>query len=76
MYRPRMLFRACIVHIGHSLRRLEAADYPGCFLYVLRENDRARRFYETHGFTWDGHSLEVALTPDTVLTDLRYCKKL
>ena len=58
------------------LRRLRTARYPGCFLYVLRENDRARRFYETHGFTWDGHSLEVALTPDTVLTDLRYCKKL
>ena len=58
------------------LRRLRAAGYPGCFLYVLRENGRARRFYEKHSFTWDGHSLEVALTPDTVLTDLRYCKKL
>lgn len=50
------------------------SGYPGCFLYVLRENDRARRFYEKHGFVWDGHSLEVALTPDTALTDLRYCK--
>lgn len=58
------------------LRRLNQTGYLGCFLYVLRENDRARRFYETHGFTWDGHSLEVTLTPDTVLTDLRYCKEL
>lgn len=57
------------------LRRLQEAGYPGCFLYVLRENDRARRFYERHGFIWDGHSLEVALTSDTVLMDLRYCKK-
>ena len=56
------------------LVRMQAAGYPGCFLYVLRENDRARRFYETHGFAWDGHSLEVVLTPDTILTDLRYCK--
>lgn len=56
------------------LKRMQAAGYPGCFLYVLRENDRARRFYEKHGFTWDGHSLEVALPPDTTLTDLRYCK--
>ena len=56
------------------LRRLQAAGYPGCFLYVLRENDRARRFYEKHGFAWDGHSLEVPLTPNTILTDLRYCK--
>ena len=56
------------------LKRMQTAGYPGCFLYVLRENDRARRFYEKHGFVWDGHSLEVALPPDTVLTDLRYCK--
>lgn len=56
------------------LKRLHAAGYPGCFLYVLRENDRARRFYEKYGFVWDGHSLEVPLTPETVLTDLRYCK--
>lgn len=57
------------------LRRMETASYPGCFLYVLRENSRARQFYEKHGFAWDGHSLEVALTPDTVLIDLRYCKE-
>ena len=62
------------VVIEEVLRRLSAAGYPGCFLYVLRENDRARRFYEKQGFTWDGHSLEVTLTPDTILTDLRYCK--
>lgn len=56
------------------LKRMRTAGSPGCFLYVLRENDRARRFYEKHGFTWDGHSTDVALTSDTVLTDLRYCK--
>lgn len=56
------------------LERMKAAGYPGCFLYVLRENSRARRFYEKHGFVWDGYSLEVALTPNTMLTDLRYCK--
>jgi len=58
------------------LHRMKRASYPGCFLYVLRENDRARRFYEKHGFSWDRHSLEITLTPDTVLTDLRYCKGL
>ncbi len=57
------------------LRRMEMAGYPGCFLYVLRENDRARKFYEKHGFSWDGRSLEVTLMPDLVLTDLRYCNK-
>lgn len=54
------------------LTRMRAADRPGCFLYVLRENDRARRFYEKHGFAWDGHSQAVTLAADTVLTDLRY----
>ena len=58
-----------------ALRRLRTQCYPGCFLYVLRENDRARRFYETLDFIWDGHSLEVTLTPETLLTDLRYCKE-
>ena len=62
--------------MGEVLRRLKETGYPGCFLYVLRENGRARRFYEMQGFAWDGHSLEIALTPDTVLTDLRYCKML
>ena len=61
--------------IEEILRRLSAAGYPGCFLYVLRENDRARRFYEKHGFVWDGHALNVALTPDTTLSDLRYRKE-
>lgn len=56
------------------LRRLNAAGYPGCFLYVLRENERARRFYEKHGFAWEGHSLNVNLASDTTLTDLRYCR--
>ena len=61
--------------IDEVLRRLEAAGYPGCFLYVLRENTRARRFYEKHSFVWDGHALNVALTPDTTLSDLRYRKE-
>lgn len=56
------------------LARLKASGYPGCLLYVLQENDRARRFYEKHGFSWDGHSLEVVLLAGTTLTDLRYCK--
>ena len=61
--------------IDEVLRRLETADYPGCFLYVLRENTRARRFYEKHSFVWDGHALNVALTPESTLSDLRYRKE-
>ena len=62
--------------LGEILLRLKKAGYPGCFLYVLRENTRARRFYEKHGFTWDGCSIEDTLPPGTVLTDLRYRKTL
>ena len=52
------------------------SGYPGCFLYVLLENYHARQFYEKHGFSWDGHSMDVPLTQNIVLTDLRYCKEL
>ena len=62
--------------LSEILTRLNEAGYPGCFLYVLQENDRARRFYEKHGFVWDGKRLDVPLTQDDVLTDLRYCKEL
>ena len=61
--------------IEEVLNRVKATGCPGCFLYVLRENERARRFYEKHGFVWDGHALNVALTPDTTLSDLRYRKE-
>lgn len=60
--------------IEEVLNRMKVSGYPGCFLYALRENERARRFYEKHGFTWDGCRTEISLTPDCVLTDLRYCK--
>ncbi|MGV9405490.1 N-acetyltransferase family protein [Streptomyces sp. NPDC003667] len=30
------------------------AGYPRMFLWVLKENTRARRFYERAGFRWDG----------------------
>ena len=42
--------------LGHAM--LEAAlDQIGggkVFLWAFRENKRARRFYEKHGFRWDG----------------------
>lgn len=56
--------------------RLSRAGYPGCLLYVLRENAGARRFYERHGFRWDGTQAEVPLPPDIVCTDLRYTRML
>lgn len=41
--------------LEEALRRLRDAGYPGCTLFVLRENEGARRFYERHGFAWGRH---------------------
>lgn len=54
--------------------RLERAGHPGALLYVLRENPGARRFYERHGFVWDGSQAEVPLPPEGACTDLRYVR--
>ncbi|UUU29690.1 GNAT family N-acetyltransferase [Streptomyces sp. CA-210063] len=37
-----------------STERCEAAGHGRMLLWVLKENARARRFYEHHGFTADG----------------------
>lgn len=42
--------------LGHSLLTAaldQIGDRP-VFLWAFRENARARRFYEKHGFRWDG----------------------
>ena len=39
--------------IGHALLDAVIGDRPAQ-LWVAEENSRARRFYERHGFAWDG----------------------
>lgn len=58
------------------LRRLKADGFPNCYVYVLRENDGARRFYSRHGFAWDGTHEEIPFPPDTICVDLRYTRNL
>lgn len=58
------------------LRRLKAEGFPSCYVYVLRENQGARRFYARHGFAWDGSHEEIPFPPDSVCIDLRYTKML
>ena len=41
------------------------------YLWVLRENARARRFYEKHGFEQSGDECTVDIM-DQMLIDLRY----
>ena len=58
------------------LRRLKEDGYPSCYVYVLRENEGARRFYARHGFAWDGTHEEIPFPPDAVCIDLRYTRAL
>jgi ribosomal protein S18 acetylase RimI-like enzyme len=62
--------------IEEALRRLKGEGYQNAFVFVLRENEKARRFYAAHGFSWDGTSTDILFPPDAVCVDLRYTKKL
>ncbi|MGM9522669.1 MAG: GNAT family N-acetyltransferase [Oscillospiraceae bacterium] len=59
-----------------ALRRLKAEGYKNAFVFVLRENEKSRRFYAAHGFEWDGTSANIPFPHHTVCVDLRYVKKL
>ena len=61
--------------MGEVLRRMKGV-YPSCFVFVLRENEGARRFYARHGFAWDGTHVDIPFPPDTVCVDLRYVRTL
>ena len=61
-----------------ALSRIHALSWRSAYrglLYVLRENGRARDFYEKHRFRWTGEAIDVPL-PGTVCVDLRYTRKL
>lgn len=62
--------------MAEALRRLKADGFENAFVFVLRENEKARRFYTRHGFAWDGTYTEIPFPPDTVCVDLRYCRKI
>lgn len=59
-----------------ALRRLKAERFTHCCVYVLQENQGARRFYARHGFSWDGTHLDILFPHDAVCVDLRYTKVL
>ena len=57
-----------------AVDRLRAEGRPGCTLFVLEENQGARRFYERHGFAWDGSVQLVPFPHGMVCHDLRYVR--
>ena len=58
------------------LRRLKADGFSDAYVLVLRENENARRFYERHGFAWDGTHEDIPFPHGVVCVDLRYTRKL
>lgn len=59
-----------------ALRRLKADGFQNAFVFVLRENEKARRFYAAHDFAWDGTHADILFPPNAVCVDLRYVKAL
>lgn len=62
--------------VGHELHDaatalLAVAGFPGAILWVLRENARARAFYERHGWTADGIA-KHAMLGGTQQVEVRY----
>ena len=61
---------------GEAVHRLCVAGYQDAFVFVLRENEGARQFYQRHGFAWDGTHVDIPFPPDTVCVDLRYTRHI
>ena len=60
--------------IEEAVRRLKEDGYEKVFVFVLRENEGARRFYASHGFSWDGTHADIPFPPDAICVDLRYVR--
>lgn len=54
-----------------TLAALRQVDYAHATLWVLQDNERARRFYEAHGWRADGTAVEDT-TGGASLNKLRY----
>lgn len=62
--------------MDRALSQLRSDGFSNAYVFVLRENEGARRFYAAHGFQWDGSHQDIPFPPDTVCVDLRYTKAL
>lgn len=58
------------------LRRLSGQGYLQVFLFVLRENENARRFYEKWGLPGTGPTRTSPSRRTPICVDLRYTRSL
>ncbi|WP_328874836.1 GNAT family N-acetyltransferase [Streptomyces sp. NBC_00287] len=61
--------------LRESIRRCTAAGHPRMLLWVLKENARARRFYEQAGFRPDGAE-EPFEVDGVAVSEVRYVREL
>lgn len=57
--------------LRETVAALRAQGYERVYLWVLRDNARARRFYEKHGFVSSGEESTLEIMGET-LVDVRY----
>jgi ribosomal protein S18 acetylase RimI-like enzyme len=55
----------------HTLGLMEQEGYRCIYLWVLKGNFRAIRFYEKNGFAFNGDTMQISIM-DEPLTDLKY----
>jgi len=60
----------------HAFRQAAAREHNAMTLWVLGENDRARRFYERLGYAADGAEKIDITTIGSALHDVRYRKAI
>jgi ribosomal protein S18 acetylase RimI-like enzyme len=58
----------------HALREAAAREHAAVTLWVLKENERARRFYERLGYAADGAEKTDTALIGSPLNDVRYRK--
>ena len=56
--------------MDYAIDKLKCMEYNEIILWVLEENDRARRFYEKCNFVFDGTKREIEI--GKVLIKIRY----
>jgi GNAT superfamily N-acetyltransferase len=60
---------------AEALHRLAGAGHQEAVLWVVRENTRARRFYEREGWAADGHET-IADLGGVDVTEIRYARSV
>ena len=58
--------------MDRAKEQLRCDGFSQAYVFVLRENEGARRFYARQGFAWDGTHQDIPFPHDVICVDLRY----